>query len=82
MKIDPQQDPKLTPEQMASLKTLLHRTIQLVGHAAGMNRTCLSCRYFNESSEACTFYNPAIRPPARVIVEACPAWEDAGNEPF
>lgn len=79
---DPSKDPKMTPEQTAALKTLFHRMIQIAAVNTGMNRTCLSCEFFNEATEACTFYNPAIRPPARVIVEACPAWKDAGNEPF
>lgn len=77
MNIDPEQTPKLSPEQAAALLTLFQRTLQIGARNLGMNRTCLSCCHFNEAAESCTFYNPAMRPPARVIVEACPAWSEA-----
>jgi hypothetical protein len=69
-------DPKLTPEQMRGMESVLHRVVQLAAQKAGWNRTCLSCCHFDESQELCTFYKPAMRPPARVIVEACPAWAE------
>ena len=75
MNLDPSLDPKLSPEQADSLRMILHRTMQLVAAKTGMSRTCLSCGHFNEASEQCTFYTPSMRPPARIIVEACPAWE-------
>lgn len=67
---------KLTPEQFTSLEAVMQRTVELVCIKSGMSRTCLSCSHFNEASESCTFYNPPMRPPARVIVEACPAWSE------
>ena len=73
---NPAEDPKLTPEQMAGLHGVIHRTMQLVAAKSGWNRTCLSCCHFHEGTEACTFYSPPMRPPARVIVEACPAWSE------
>lgn len=79
MKIDPNETPKLTPEQTQALMIIFQRTLQIGAQNLGMARTCLSCCHFNEAAEACTFYNPAMRPPARVIVEACPAWS---GDPF
>jgi hypothetical protein len=70
-------EPKLTPEQSRALSQVIARTVELVVAASGWNRTCLTCAHFNEAAELCTLYQ--ARPPARVIVEACPAW--AGN-PF
>ena len=71
MKPNAAEDPKLTPAQWGALQTLFHRILQLAAQNAGMNKTCLSCLHFDEEKELCTFYNPAMRPPARIIVEAC-----------
>lgn len=67
--------PKLTPEQEHGLRLILDRTAGMIIESQGWHRTCLSCLHFNEATEQCTFYVPAMRPPARVIVEACPAWD-------
>lgn len=42
--------------------------------------SCITCEHFNEAAELCTKYN--ARPPARVIVFACDAYEDNNPIPF
>ncbi len=39
-------------------------------------RTCPNCLHFDEAAEVCTFYNPQLRPPARVIAFGCPEFQD------
>jgi hypothetical protein len=73
LEIPKSEDPKLTPEQMRGMEAVLHRVVQIAARHAGWNHTCLSCCHFNEASEQCTYYAPPMRPPARVIVEGCPA---------
>lgn len=48
----------------------------LSGAVQAGRRTCVHCLHFDERDEACTFYNPVMRPPARVIAFGCPAFED------
>lgn len=36
--------------------------------------TCINCIQWNDHDEKCTLAK--IRPPARVIVFGCPAWEE------
>ncbi len=36
--------------------------------------SCLECSYFDEDKELCEYCGPATRPPARVIVNGCPAF--------
>jgi hypothetical protein len=38
-------------------------------------KTCLSCKHFNEDNEGCALAN-GLRPPARVIANACKEWKD------
>jgi hypothetical protein len=70
-------DAKLTPQEIQSLEKLMSRTVELVCQKSGIGRTCLSCAFFREGEDVCTFYAPPMRPPARVIVESCPAWSEA-----
>ena len=79
MKINTAQTSKLSDEQQKALITIFQRTLQIGAANLGMNRTCLTCCHFNETQESCNYYNPPMRPPARVIVESCPAW---GETPF
>lgn len=37
-------------------------------------RTCVSCLHFDEPTELCKLCN--LRPPARVIANACPQYRD------
>lgn len=71
---------KITPEHTAALENFLQgtvaRSLEIVAYKNGWNRTCLSCEHFREGDDVCTFYTPNQRPPARVIVEGCPAWID------
>jgi hypothetical protein len=64
---------KLTPQETASLETLFARVGQLVIEKQGWGKTCLDCHFFNEQTEICGKWN--ARPPARTIVEACPAFD-------
>lgn len=38
------------------------------------HRTCLSCEHFKEQDELCLLAH--VRPPARVLVEGCVAYEE------
>lgn len=76
MTVDPANTPKLSPEQELALTIIFQRTLQIGAASLGMGRTCLKCCHFNEPTESCTYYTPAMRPPARVIVEGCPAWSE------
>jgi len=72
-------EPKLTPQEHAALVDIFKRAFEIGVGKVGANKTCLSCCHFQEGADVCTFYTPAMRPPARVIVTACPAWQ---GEPF
>jgi len=69
------QVPTLTPEQQQGIELILTRTVELLAKSQGWGHTCLACLHFNEAMEVCTYYRDPIRPPARVIVEGCPAWD-------
>lgn len=43
--------------------------------------TCLTCKNFDEKTEACSAAN-GQRPPARVIAFGCPAYHDNDDIPF
>lgn len=73
LQIDPNKDPKLSPQQYEALKMLFRRVIQMTAENAGMNKTCLNCFHFEEAVETCKICNQ--RPPARVIVEGCPEYD-------
>lgn len=61
--------------------SMLARAADLIAKRTAPIRTCLTCCHFKESpdpaQEFCGKYG--IRPPARVIVNSCPEWQ---NEPF
>ena len=76
MTTNPAEDPKITPGQMQALQTLFGRVVQLAAKQAGWDRTCLSCMHFDEARDVCVYYTTAMRPPARVIVETCPAYDE------
>lgn len=42
--------------------------------------SCLTCEHFNASNEICGKFGQ--RPPARIIVNACPEYKDNDNIPF
>lgn len=73
MKLDESKTPKLTPDQTAALMLIFQRTLQIGADNLGMNKTCLSCFYFQEGPDFCGKWN--AKPPARTIVEACPAYD-------
>lgn len=43
-------------------------------------RSCLTCINFDEPSEICKLYKQ--RPPARIIVNGCPSFDDISEVPF
>lgn len=51
---------------------LARRVIEALEDAK-YDHTCLSCEHFNQQTEGCAKANGA-RPPAKVIVDGCPAW--------
>lgn len=69
--------PKLTETQAEDLAELFQHTANLVIRRNGWGRNCLSCINFDEKTELCALAN--ARPPAKIIVEACPQWD---NIPF
>jgi hypothetical protein len=74
-------DLKLSPEQLESLAGVFVRAGEIAARIAGWNRNCLGCVHFSEAAEHCGRWN--MRPPARVIVEACPDFlETTGKNPF
>lgn len=44
-------------------------------------QSCLSCRHFDETNEVCRKAN-GLRPPARVIANGCPQYDDMRDIPF
>lgn len=42
----------------------------------GTDRSCINCLQFDHASETCLLTLPKPqRPPAKIIVQGCPAWE-------
>ena len=68
----------LSGSQKQGLIKVLQETAKITIDAMGLNKTCLDCANFVESSEHCNIAN--ARPPARVIVEGCSKFQN--NEPF
>lgn len=56
-------------QQMSFLCRALMRHFQL-------DRKCTNCDHFNTGDEVCMLPRPPARPPARVIANGCPAWEE------
>jgi hypothetical protein len=49
-------------------------------HRQDLMRSCLTCQHFDETRELC---KPAqLRPPARVIANGCPKYDDIYDIPF
>lgn len=67
----------LTSAQIESLQELLKATTARIIQLEGWNRNCLACVHFNEAAETCQKWN--MKPPARVILTACDAFQ---AEPF
>lgn len=57
---------------MVNYNELQKRLLGVI-EAARFEHTCLGCEHFAESSEVCAVYKQ--RPPARVIVQGCSAFE-------
>lgn len=49
---------------------------------ADLMQSCLSCRHFNEIDETCKKAKPPQRPPAKIIANGCPQYDDAADIPF
>jgi hypothetical protein len=54
---------------------LLVRSLMEVIQRAKFYKTCLTCTHFNDDTEVCALAE-GQRPPARVIVNACPAYTE------
>lgn len=67
--------PELGPAMGAWLKTQFER--------ADLMQSCISCRRFDEKAETCKLAPPPNnRPPARIIANGCPQYDDAADIPF
>ncbi len=66
--------PKIRDKFNTNLKSLIERPYDHIF------QTCLSCDHWNEEKEICNKYN--IRPPAPIIVFACPDYCDDNHIPF
>jgi hypothetical protein len=44
--------------------------------------SCVSCINFDHEKELCNKATPPQRPPAHIIADACPAYEDDNEIPF
>lgn len=67
------------------LEQLLYNVRTLVENSVehyDLRRSCVSCRYFDDINEVCTFNKCNIRPPARIIVDGCDSYEDETEIPF
>lgn len=38
--------------------------------------SCLTCSHFTEATELCEAATPPARPPAKIIANGCPAYDD------
>lgn len=59
-----------TDEDRPGRKFLVEVHLNMIDQA--VVPTCVTCCYWNNSSEACSKYN--ARPPARTIVTGCQEW--------
>lgn len=55
-------------------RNLVRSVMELIQRAK-LHRSCLTCSHFTEASEGCDLAG-GQRPPARVIVNACPAYTE------
>ena len=63
----------LTDVELESLTEVMARCLVAAAAKMGGGRNCLGCSHFDEPSEICGKWGK--RPPARVIVSACPSFE-------
>ena len=66
---------KLTPNDIANLVAVMQRAVEIAADKSGAGRTCLACIHFHEETEICDVAEK--RPPARVIVSGCKAFDPA-----
>lgn len=64
---------KLTPGQVKGLEEILARTAERIISLNRWNRNCLNCQHFAEGPDTCQKWR--TKPPARVILTACEAFE-------
>ena len=62
---------KLHPDAKASLINLI--TVAIEREPNYLYQTCLTCIHFHETKEICSLAKK--RPPAKIIVFGCEAWE-------
>lgn len=71
--------PTLREDKVYELRN--HLADWLKAYGEELQRTCLTCTYFQESTEGCGRYNNA-RPPARVIAYGCKDYFSPDEIPF
>lgn len=59
---------------------LVGASFRAIEMASDPFQSCLTCINFDEPSEVCKLYKQ--RPPARIIVNGCPSFDDISEVPF
>lgn len=63
-----------TPE-VHDINYAIYRQVKMALENVDIFQNCLNCKFWNGANELCLKYQ--MRPPAHVIVNACPAYEDS-----